>query len=217
MRIATGALINELNNFTRRTANQKLPPHAYRNFMLALAGFLFATTMASAKPAQVILIRHAEKPDDEIDQHLSTRGKERAAALTPYFMHGEFLPKVDDLRAIYAQKPPHPKVSSLRAIETVQGLADALKLKVLTPWKRDEYKELVKEIMQNPRYDGKTVLICWEHAVLVDIAREFKPENPPADYPGKRFDRTWIITFDTSGKATFKNLPQRLMFGDSAD
>jgi hypothetical protein len=105
----------------------------------------------------------------------------------------------------------------VRAIETVQGLAEALKLKVLTPWKRDEYKELVKEILQNPRYDGKTVLICWEHTVLVEMAREFRPENPPADYPGKRYDRTWIITFHKSGKITFKDLPQRLMFGDSAD
>lgn len=187
------------------------------NFIFAIHALAFTTLPCLAKPSHVILIRHAEKLEDDSEQHLSTKGKERAAALVPYFMNRETLPKITDLRAIYAQKPPHPERSSLRPIETVQPLADALKLKVLTPWKRDEYKGLVREIMQNPRYDGKTVLICWEHNLLVEIAREFKPDNPPSDYPGKRFDRTWIITFQTDGKRTFKDLPQRLMFGDTPE
>jgi hypothetical protein len=52
---------------------------------------------------------------------------------------------------------------------------------------------------------------------LAEIAKEFGPEKPPAEYPGKAFDRTWIIKFHSDGKVTFKDIPQRLMFKDSQD
>jgi hypothetical protein len=39
----------------------------------------------------------------------------------------------------------------------------------------------------------------------------------PAKWPGEVFDRTWVITFEPSGRALFQNLPQRLMYGDAAN
>src|SRR4051812_2923021 len=81
-------------------------------------------------PAQVIIIRHAEKPDD--GNELSLRGEERAAALVPYFLKTGELLKFKTPVAIYAQRPKDAD-SSLRSIETVKPLADALHLKVKDP------------------------------------------------------------------------------------
>ena len=153
---------------------------------LAIAACLLFSSASVARPAHVILIRHAEKPPDDGDNHLSLKGRERAAALAPYFREADELPKISNLAAIYAQKPPHPDKSSLRPIETIQPLADSMKLKVLTPFERDQVKQLVKEIMTSPKYEGKTVIICWEHKVLVDIANSgISAGESPYEVPGR--------------------------------
>lgn len=178
---------------------------------------------ALAQPAQVILIRHGEKPDDDTDTHLSTFGRSRAAALVPYFRETEHLLKFGPPAAVYAQKAPDPKKNSLRPIETVQPLADALKLTINHDTERDKYQKMVGEILTNERYKGKMVLICWEHHVLADIApallkhvKEVKGAPDKWEWPGKKhFDRTWVITYTGKDSATFHDRPQRLMFGDS--
>jgi hypothetical protein len=72
-----------------------------RRTQLGLLIVLFFASSLLAEPAQVIIIRHAEKPED--GNELSLEGRERAAALAPYFLANldllEFGPPV----AIYAQ------------------------------------------------------------------------------------------------------------------
>lgn len=165
-----------------------------------------------ALPAQVIIMRHAEKPPSGVD--LSTKGKERAAALVPFFQNTPELLHYGGAAAIYAAAAPKES-SSKRSIQTVQGLADALKIPVSDRYEVDDYKAMVEEIKTNPAYVGKMVMICWEHHVIAEIARAFGVLQAPARWPGEVFDRTWVITFQSMGRPTFQNLPQRLMFGDS--
>jgi hypothetical protein len=167
-----------------------------------------------AQPAQVIIIRHAEKPDD--GNELSVRGEERAAALVPYFLKSDELLKFKTPVAIYAQKPASA-TSSVRAIETVKPLADALQLKVNDEYERDDYQKMVDMVMHTKSYAGHTVLICWEHKVIPDIAATFGAEDAPAKWSGSDFDRTWVITFKAEKPPHCKNLPQKLMYGDSDD
>jgi hypothetical protein len=167
-----------------------------------------------AHPAQVIIIRHAEKPED--GNELSLRGEERAAALVPYFLRTDELLKFKTPVAIYAQKPKNSS-SSLRPIETVKPLADALHLNVKDPFIRDDHEKMVEEVLHNPEYEGHTVLICWEHKVIPDIAEELGAEDAPSKWAGKDFDRTWVITFKPGKAPHCKNLAQRLMYGDSED
>ncbi len=52
--------------------------------LLAALVFALAHVQAPVRPAQIILIRHAEKPDDPADPHLSPAGVKRAAKLVRY-------------------------------------------------------------------------------------------------------------------------------------
>ena len=74
---------------------------------------------------------------------------------------------------------------------------------------------MIAEIKHNRDYDGHMVLICWEHKVIPDIAAELGAEEAPHKWEGSVFDRTWVLTFKADHRCTFKDLPQRLMYGDS--
>src|SRR5262249_10551515 len=143
-------------------------------------------TSLQAEPAQVILIRHGEKdPDDPKDNHLSLRGRERAAALAPYLLEEKELTRFGPPVAIFAQKAADPKKNSVRPIETVRPLAATLKLEVLTPVERDDFPRLVEDVLTNPRYAGKSVLICWEHKKLAEMAEALVKHRTVSGAPKK--------------------------------
>jgi hypothetical protein len=176
---------------------------------ITLAFSSFAGSAALGAPAQVIIIRHAEKPESGHD--LSPKGRQRAAALVPYFLETPEVTEHKTPVAIYIQKPTEANPSR-RPQETVKGLAKALKLD-LTEFAKDDLAAMAKEINTKSEYAGKTVLICWSHGAIPSIAKAFGVKNPP-DWHDEVFDRVWIITFE-NGKAELKNMPQQLMFGDS--
>jgi hypothetical protein len=180
--------------------------------LLGLTIVLAATSQALAQPAQVVMIRHAEKPLE--GNHLSLQGRERAAALVPYFLETPEIVAFKRPVAIYAQAPKKD-TSSVRSIETVKPLADALKLPIKETYIRDDFRKMVAEIQASHEYDGQTVLICWEHKVIPVMAKEFGVEDAPTKWPGSAFDRTWVITFEPGKKPQLKDLPQKLMYGDS--
>jgi hypothetical protein len=165
-----------------------------------------------AEPAQVLIIRHAEKPAKGHD--LSLKGRERAAALVPYFLGTRKLLHYKASVAVYAQKSTKGH-RSRRPVQTVQGLAAALDLKVIE-YPHDDYAKMVADIRARPEYRGKTVLICWEHHGIPPLARAFGVQAP-AKWPAKAFDRVWVLTFPPGGRPTFRDLPQRLLDGDSSD
>jgi hypothetical protein len=163
-------------------------------------------------PAQVIIIRHAEKP--LYGNILSTKGRERAAALVPYFLDTPDILVYGTPSAIYASGP-YGDDSSIRSVETVKALAIALKLPLKDCYTHDEYPKMIEEIKKSPEYNGRMVLICWEHQAIPDIARAFGALQIPARWPVDVFDRVWVLSFQHVGKVTFQNIPQRLLFGDS--
>ncbi len=173
--------------------------------LLCLIGSL-ATPFAYGKPDQVIIIRHGEKPEEGDD--LTVKGRERAAALAPFFSDGDHQTPV----AIYAQGPSDTH-HSRRSVETVTPLAHELKLS-LKIYHQEESAEMVKEILAKPEYDGKTVLICWSHKAIPGLVTALGVANPPV-WHGPVFDRLWIIKFK-DGKATLQDMPQHLLYGDSA-
>jgi hypothetical protein len=181
------------------------------NFLKLAVVSLFIVQAALAMPAQVILIRHGEKPD--VGNELNAQGWRRARALPKLFTGDTPFTKFGSPVAIYAMAPKDED-GSLRPIQTVTPLSQQIGVPIRSQFKKKQISDMVNEIKITSAYDGKTVLICWEHKVIPIIAQAFDQDAP--DSWGKSFDRAWVITFTDSGTvASFKDLPQNLLSGDS--
>lgn len=181
--------------------------------LLALV-FLSVLRPLSAAPRQVILIRHAEKPSDGV--HLSEKGKRRAQALVGFFLHDPRVTEYGTPRAIYAT---HQKDDdgSARPIETVRPLSKALSIEINEEFKKSHVDELVGEVMNEPRYEGHTVLISWKHSYIPELAKDFGASHVPSDWEDDVFDRAWILDFTGNHVTRFRDIPQRVLPGDSQE
>ena len=152
----------------------------------------------AARPAQIILFRHAEKPADKSDPHLSPAGVRRARLLAGFLTSNPVVNKYGKPVAIFATKTTKDD-DGQRTQETVAPAAAALKLAVQTPFLGSHYKQLAKLILGNPAYAGKTVLICWNHDVIPELAAELGVVPRPPAWKGKEYDQVYVITY--RGKA----------------
>lgn len=161
---------------------------------------------ATTGPSMVLIIRHAEKPDDATDPNLSKRGFERADALAKVipndFVRPDFL--------FATRKSSH----SNRPMETIEPLAKALHLTIDSTFKDDDFAALAHQILSSPRYAGKVVLIAWHHGKIPELAHALGAAAAPEKWNSKEFDRVWEISYE-NGVATWKNLPQKALPGDS--
>jgi hypothetical protein len=180
---------------------------------LALACVLLgAASAASAAPAQVVVIRHGEKPATGPD--LDAQGYARAQALVGFFEHNPVVTRFGPIVAIYAMDPKDQN-GSQRPIETVTPTAQALGLSIDTDYLRKQIPQMVQDILGNHAYDGKTVVICWEHHVIPAIVDAFGWTSAPQTWSGSVFDQAWVLSF-TGDKATdFAVVPENVLPGDN--
>jgi len=182
--------------------------------MRALLLFLLiAVQTVMGKPAQVVLLRHAEKPEDILDPHLSPRGEERAFALVSFFTNTPAITLNGLPVALFAPRPKGHG-GGVRSSETLEPLAKQLNLPIQTPYTATNHTALVNEIMSRGEYEGKTVVVCWVHTSLPDLAKAFGVKSAPVRWKEDVFDRAWIIRF-TDKKAKLIEIPQKLLPGDS--
>lgn len=195
---------------------------AARAVFVFAAGFaLVAVSPSSAiravqkiePPRRILIIRHAEKPPPEDNSpNLNAVGKQRAEALYQLFTASKQrpnpFPSPDFLFAAQNSK------TTFRSAQTVAPLAEKLKLPVDSRFTKDDCAMLAREILTNPKYSGKTILIAWRHGTLPALAKELGA-SAPETWKDAVFDRVWEITYDASGKASFQDRPQRLLPGDS--
>jgi len=155
-------------------------------------------------PHTISIIRHAEKPENADDPHLSDKGRQRAAALPHY----PFPP----LTVIFAAKTTK---ECARPVETVTPLATAGSVKLSARIENKDFASLVDEVMSDS-FAGKDILICWHHeeipqltkALGVNLARSYKWHDV--------YDRIWVLTYLIDGTVSFEDRPQRLLPGDSS-
>lgn len=160
-----------------------------------------------ATPAQVMIIRHAEKP--ETGNGLSPIGMIRAKELVSFFTKSPEVLKYGPLAAIYAARPGKED-GSVRSIQTVTPLASALKMPLHSQYTAGHYMQMVEEVMTDSAYRGRSVLICWEHHAIPEIARAFGALDAPPKWHGHIFDKVWLIGFGQGGVVTFQEFPERL-------
>ena len=172
-----------------------------------------ATCAVSARPAEIILIRHAEKPFEETNVHLAPQGQERARALVPLLTSKALFITNGLPVALFAARPT-PRGHGQRTAETLEPLAHKLKLPIQTPYGSGEYGSLARQILKDPRLDGKTVVVCWVHDCLPELADALGAKHHPGRWKATVFDRAWVITF--RGKKTIlTDVPLHLLAGDS--
>jgi phosphohistidine phosphatase SixA len=168
-----------------------------------------AADRSSHGPHIVMIIRHAEKPEEaagDKDPNLSKRGFERADALAKVIP--EHFPRPDFLIATKKSK------ASERPIETLIPLARALHENIDSTCKDEEFDRIAREVLTDPKYAGKVVLIAWHHGKVPELAKALGAKDAPDKWNAKVFDRVWEITYD-GGAPTFKDLPQNALPGDS--
>ena len=166
---------------------------------LVAAGCSHGADAPATHPKTILVIRHAEKPEAEADVGLSPAGKKRAEALPHLFEKSaarpDPFPTPDFIFAARASK------HSDRPVATVTPLAKKLKLDVNADYPNEDYPKLVRELFSDPKYGGKTVLICWHHGSIPELASKLGAADVPEKWKDQVFDRVWVVTFDDKGNA----------------
>ena len=158
-------------------------------------------------PAQVLLFRHAEKPEAAGDLGLSARGQIRAVALAVY------------LPAVFG-RPSHlvaaqQSKDSNRPALTLEPLSEALGMPIDTRFEHTQSKDLARELLGDPRYQGARIALCWHHGDIPELARALGAPDAPDHWDDDVFDRIWQIDYGLDHPGLTK-VHQKLLFGDSA-
>jgi hypothetical protein len=107
-------------------------------------------------------MRHAEKTGDPADIHLSETGLKRAERLT------SFIPQTFGKPGFIFAAARSKR--SIRSIETVEPLAAALGSEVRHEVEDKDFEDLIRDLFSNTDYRGQTIVVCWHHGKLPDIA-----------------------------------------------
>jgi phosphohistidine phosphatase SixA len=179
------------------------------------ATFILPTKLVFAMPAQIFLIRHAEKPTQgDEGSELSERGWQRARLLPNLFQNQPELARLGPPAALFAMAPQNDG-GSIRAIQTLKYVAETFHLPIDSDFKRDDYQQMIRTLKKDPSLENKFVVICWERKVLSDIASELGVKHPPS-LASEQYDRAWLLSFSEDGKLEeFHDFPQSLLPGDS--
>lgn len=164
-------------------------------------------------PKAIYIIRHGEKlPPESMSIHLSDKGNQRAEAIPHLFEKSENRPEpLSKPDFLFAAKN---SMKSHRPNETIAPFAKSVNMKVHDHYDDEESEAFAKHLLTTPKYAGKILFVSWRHTATTLLAKKLGVSNPPK-WPDETFDRIWEITFDDAGKASLKNLPQKLLPGDS--
>jgi hypothetical protein len=180
-----------------------------RLLIISAVAFAFvALQSARATPAQIIFLRHAEKP--AVGSELSPTGQQRARALVTLFTQDARTLEHGPAVAIYAMAPAKAH-GSVRALQTMEPTARALHLTLESRFTREEIAPLVRAISTAPGLEGKTVIVCWEHNVIPEMLKAFGWTQGPKKWHEDVYDRLWVLDFSEGKPVRFRDLPQKVL------
>ena len=172
---------------------------------------------------KIMLIRHAEKPDDQdggVDQKgnpdkhdLIVRGWQRAGALVQFFANPRDPNGPIERPATIFATEPTSQTASKRPLHTVTPLAKFLGIDINSDIAEGSEQELVNTAVASTG----AVLIAWHHEAIPAIANLIlQNQNAPQKWPGDRFDVVWIFSRAVANASwAFAQAPQLLLSGDS--
>ena len=172
---------------------------------LALVGLCFALGLKAVAQDQlagntVLIVRHAEKPDEGSGLNgLTAAGTRRAQAYVTYFQPFRENGLMLRVSSLFAGAD---SAASQRPRLTLEPLSKALGMPLDTSVGTKEPKTLVDLLHTRPH--GKTPLICWRHGQIPLLLQAFgaSPEKllPGGKWPDETFDWVIILQFDGQAK-----------------
>lgn len=182
-----------------------------------------ASGQALPVPAQIIILRHGEKKDGYA---LCNVGQQRAQALTANYLgrgaEESLFPSGAGPSGFFA--------ITLHSLELASPAAQSWNLPLITysvvpgdgQTKTQETQQLnqrtqqaAEEVLTDPRWGGKTVVMSWEHKHIANekLEQEFsgtevtlrqllnldKLSGVPTTWPGTNFDYFWIVDYGNPG------------------
>lgn len=153
--------------------------------------------VAPLSNATIVIIRHAEKPEDGMG--LSPEGERRAQLYVDYFagllVDGKPL-KFDHLFAAADSK------NSARSRLTITPLSRALRLPLDVRFDSEEFDALADEL--HTRDQGRCLLVCWHQGtipgLLEGLGANARKLLPDGDWPKDVFNWAIILRYDATGR-----------------
>ncbi len=156
-----------------------------------------STGRSKLEHATVLIIRHAEKPDD--GSGLAPAGVTHAQAYVPYFENYQVDGKPIKLTALFAAANSG---SSERPYLTIRPLSQAIGLPIDSQFKDKDYGELVKALQDTGH--GREILICWHHGEIPNLLRALGADPatllPGSEWPSDQYGWVVQLRFDKDGK-----------------
>jgi broad specificity phosphatase PhoE len=186
-------------------------------WLSSLAGLaaLAAAPVAEAQPSRVIILRHAEKLNAYA---LCDLGRERADALAKQFL-GQ-----GAAQSLFApgERPAAFMAVTLHPLETITPVAQTWGLPVVdysVVLNKDEdddaeteinvrTQEAARDLMSNHEYDGKIVVVAWEHKHIANhkLEKQYRGQEvtfrqllrlgqAPESWSDTNYDYFWIVDY----------------------
>jgi hypothetical protein len=173
------------------------------------------------KNTNILLVRHAEKPDSGPD--LAVAGRERALAYIAFFqnysLNGASL-KFDFLFAAADSE------ASYRPVQTITPVSWAINLSINAKHADTDFQKVADDILGNAKYDNTNILICWHHGEILDLATALGAKglpaaaNWPTKWPKEVYGWVLQLCYDSKGNIDPSQtvcLNQQLMFDDTVN
>jgi hypothetical protein len=201
---------------------------------IGLAAMKSAT--ATARPAKIIILRHAEKQNKH---ELSDVGLRRAKALAKQFLGS----KAHSSLLLRSEKPAAILAITAHTIETAKPAAKtwSLKVKAKAIAGRKEgnekdsdldkaTKDAARKVLNDPAYRGKTVIMVWEHKRIASREHNAAQTSlrallrldqanppPPEKWEDDNYNYFWIVTYEPGGQVTVDASQRQTFTGNFAD
>ena len=151
---------------------------------------------SALKNAVILIIRHAEKPDQ--GHTLSAVGEARAKACADYFKNFTIGGQPHRPDCLFAAKD---SANSHRSRLTLEPTAKALGLTIDYRFDNDQYAQLAKQLQTHP--PGTNILICWHHGNIPQLIRALgadpKQILPNGKWPDEEIDWLIQLRYDENG------------------
>lgn len=160
---------------------------------------------ALAAPRQIVIMRHADKLDqEETGPALSAKGMMRSIKFAYYYLNKFGEP---DYIVSADAKRPNGREVAIRSLQTVAPLANMLAIRhpgtgfdISHPYASSDYELLAESLLEDDKYANKTVLVCWSHSRIPKLLRALGVEGDLDDWPKYDYDTLYVLQFSASGR-----------------